>query len=184
MGPLCYVLFTNDLPETVYDESNHVHFSTLTTHCDKCGGLCCFADDSTYSVATKEQDGLNQKLNLKYSALSSYMNSNRLKLNDDNTHLLIMTTQQRKRLLNIDVEIATEFDNIKPIKSEKLLGIQIQDNLKWTEYIQNNENSLLRQLNSRLNALRIISGVASFKSRLMIANGIFMSKLIFQISLC
>ena len=64
LGPLCYVLFTNDLPETVYDESNHVHFSTLTTHCDKCGGLSCFADDSTYSVATKDLDGLNQKLNL------------------------------------------------------------------------------------------------------------------------
>ena len=81
------------------------------------------------------------------------------------------------------MEIATECGNIKPIKSEKLLGIQIQDNLKWTEYIQNNENSLIRQLNSRLNALKIISGVTSFKSRLMIANGIFCSKLIYQISL-
>ena len=47
LGPLCYVLFTNDLPETVLDTSSHVHESNLTTHCSKCGGLCCFADDST-----------------------------------------------------------------------------------------------------------------------------------------
>ena len=59
----------------------------------------------------------------------------------------------------------------------------IQDDLKWTEYIQYNEKSLIKQLNTRLNALKMISYVASFKVRLMIANGIFCSKLIFQISL-
>ena len=39
------------------------------------------------------------------------------------------------------------------------------------------------QLTTRINALKILSGVATFKSRLMVANGIFCSKLIFQISL-
>ena len=45
------------------------------------------------------------------------------------------------------------------------------------------KKSLLRQLSNRLNALRIISNVASFKARLMVGNGIFRSKLVFQISL-
>ena len=74
-------------------------------------------------------------------------------------------------------------EEIKPIKSEQLLGIFIQDDLKWNDYLQNNEKSLIKQLNTRLNALKMISNVASFKVRLMIANGIFISKLIFQISL-
>ena len=52
LGPLCYILFTNDLPETIFGTSSHVHFSHLTTHCDDCGGLCCFADDSTFNVAS------------------------------------------------------------------------------------------------------------------------------------
>ena len=26
LGPLCYVLFTNDLPETVIESQSHVHF--------------------------------------------------------------------------------------------------------------------------------------------------------------
>ena len=63
------------------------------------------------------------------------------------------------------------------------MGIWIQDDLKWSEYIQNNDKSLIKQLTTRLNAFRIIRGVASFRVRLMIANGIFCSKLIFQISL-
>ena len=73
--------------------------------------------------------------------------------------------------------------DIKPKKSEKLLGIIIQDDLKWTEYILKDEKSLIKQLNSRLNALKMISWVSSFRIRHMIANGIFCSKLIFQISL-
>ena len=65
------------------------------------------------------------------------------------------------------------------MKSDKLLGIYFQDDLKWSEYIQNHDKSLT----TRLSAIKIISRVANFKVRLMIANGIFISKLIFQISL-
>ena len=111
------------------------------------------------------------------------MSNNKLKLNDDKTHLLIMTTQQKRRLVNIDIQIDTPNEVIRPIKTEKLLGINIQDNLKWTEYIQNSDKSLIKQLTSRLNAMKMLSGVASFKTRLMVANGIFCSKLIYQICL-
>ena len=83
LGPLCYILFTNDLPETVLDSSSHVHWSHMTTHCAECGGLCCFADDSTYSVSSHDPDTLSQKLNTRYSVLADYMTNNRLKLNDD-----------------------------------------------------------------------------------------------------
>ena len=41
LGPLCYVLFTNELPETILETRNHVHWSHLTTNCPECGGLCC-----------------------------------------------------------------------------------------------------------------------------------------------
>ena len=45
------------------------------------------------------------------------------------------------------------------------------------------EVSLVSQLNTRLNALRKLSFCGSFKTRLMIANGIFISKLIYMIPL-
>jgi hypothetical protein len=160
------VIFTNDLPETILETNNHVHWSHLTTHCAECGGLCCFADDSTYGVASQDQGVLERKLNDKYSILAEYMGNNRLKLNDDKTHLLIMTTKQKQRIINIDIQINTTTKEIKPIKSEKLLGIFIQDDLKWGEYIQNNDKSSIKQLTSRLNAFRIISRVASLKSDL------------------
>ena len=70
LGPLCYVLFTNDLPETILDSQSHVHFADLTTHCEECGGLCCFADDSTYGVSSDDQDILENKLNTRYAVLA------------------------------------------------------------------------------------------------------------------
>ena len=177
------VLFTKNLPETILDTSSHVHWSHLTSHCEQCGGVCWFADDSTYSVSSPSQDDLQDKLNSRYTTLSSYMGNSRLKLNDDKTHLLIMTTRQKHRQLNLSIRINTPTEDIEPIKSEKLLGVFIQNDLKWNNYILHNEKSLIKQLSTRLNALRIISNVGSFKVWLMVANGIFCSKLIYQICL-
>ena len=46
-----------------------------------------------------------------------------------------------------------------------------------------NQQSLLKQLNSRINALKIISRNASFKSRLMLASGTYLAKLVYLIQL-
>ena len=53
--------------------------------------------------------------------------------------------------------------------------------MKWVEHLQNNKNSVIQSLNGRLSALRKVTKYASFKARLAIANGIFMSKLIYMI---
>ena len=74
------------------------------------------------------------------------MGNIKLKLNDDKIHLLIMTTKQKQRILDINIQINTPTETIKPISTEKRLGIQIKDYLKWAEYIQNNDRSLLKQL--------------------------------------
>ena len=53
--------------------------------------------------------------------------------------------------------------------------------MKWEEHILNNEESLVRSLNTRVGALKKVSKVANFINRKMIADGIFMSKLVYLI---
>ena len=66
---------------------------------------------------------MEKKLNVKYEVMAKYLGNNKLKLNDDKTHLLIMTTKHKRRLMNIQTAIFTDQEEIKPIKTEKLLGI-------------------------------------------------------------
>jgi len=66
-------------------------------------------------------------------------------------------------------------------QSEKLLGGLIHQNLKWAEHVLYGDGSLVKALSSRLNALKLVSNVATFKTRKLIAEGIVMSKLIYLI---
>ena len=59
----------------------------------------------------------------------------------------------------------------------------IQNIMKWREHILDCENMLLKSLNKRLGALKKSQQRASFKTGKVIANGIFMSKLIYLIPL-
>ena len=55
--------------------------------------------------------------------------------------------------------------------------------MKWGEHLQDNDESLIRSLNSRVGALKMVCKVANFKTRKMIADGVFMSKLTYLIAL-
>ena len=191
LGPLFYIIFTNDLPEAIFTCQKHYQplnptvgsSSVFTTHCQDCGSVCCFADDSTLSVSDTDPDILMEKMNEKYAVLSDYLISNRLKLNDEKTHLVLMTTAENRRINNPIIELAANSEIVNTTKTEKLLGTFIHQDLKWNEYIADNQNSLIKSLTTRVNALKKISLYSSFKTRLMIGNGLFMSKLIYLIPL-
>ena len=86
-------------------------------------------------MLSHSQEYLQHKPNTRYNPLPSYMGYNKLKLNDDKTHLLIMTTKQKRRILNVDIKVDTPTEEIGHIKCERLLGVCIQDDLKWSSYI-------------------------------------------------
>ena len=81
---------------------------------------------------------------------------------------------QEKGLVSIEAGKYT----IKPSNHEKLLGCHISESMKWNEHLIDNKESHLNQLNKRLNGLSLVCKRADFKTRLMVANGIFGSKLV------
>ena len=84
---------------------------------------------------------------------------------------------------NYGITLNTGSEIIEPRDSEKLLGGFISSDLTWKDNIRDNDKSLFRILTSRINALSKISKFSDFKTRKMIANGIFISKLIYLIQL-
>ena len=100
-----------------------------------------------------------------YNIMSDFLVSNMLKLNDDNTHLMVMTTSQartKRKGTNKDfskVQIRTPSKIIEPSECEKLLGCWLHQDMKFAENIQNNQESLLRSLYQRIGALQIVGKV-------------------------
>ena len=89
-----------------------------------------------------------------------------MSVNSDKTHLIVMTTEQYRRRHPTTVSIATEDGMMEATPVERLLGAFIHQDMKWTEYVRNNDNSLLHCLNQRLGALKKVSKTASFKASL------------------
>ena len=146
--------------------------------------MCCYADDSTYTVRGKDPRELSEKLSSKYKVMAEYLTDNKLKVNDDKTHLLVLTTRQKRRFVDTkSVHIDTPTATITPSTVERLLGAQVHQDMRWVEHVLESNEALVKSLNTRLGALKKISHVASFKTRKIIANGIFMSKLIYLMPL-
>ena len=184
LGPIFYTIFTNELPQVVHGESCPLNGSgeaaLFASQCQECGGVCCYADDSTCTVAADNVAELSDKLTSRYNALSKFLTENKLKVNDEKTHLLVMFTRQGRRFRDTsNVIITTPTAAISPSNVQRLLGAQVHQDLHWKEHIMDNKDALIKSLNSRIGALRKVSQIASFRTRKMIANGIFMSKLIY-----
>ena len=71
---------------------------------------------------------------------------------------------------------------VKPSEKESLLGCQIHQSLKWNNHIVDSSSSMVRQLNQRNNALKRVCINANFQTRLILANGIIHSKLVYLIN--
>ena len=178
LGGLLYVLLVGDLPEVVHEhddlDDEQLGGCNFNLNCDECGGLTAFVDDSTYSVSASSPDELSRKLSTQYRKLADYMGDTGLVINDEKTHLIVLGNRKDKEI-RAEVKLDTGTVTVSPVATEKLLGLHVHESLKFGEHCRDNENSMFRKLNPRLNALKKLSKSASFKTRLMVANSSIMS---------
>ena len=125
---------------------------------------------------------MSNVLTYKYNKLAEWMNSNKLVINPDKTHLMVMGSRKHRNMRK-DVSILAGNHIIVPTESEKLLGGLLHQELGWGLLIRDHKASLLNQLNSRMYGLRKVCKNASFHTKLMVANGVFMSKMVYLITL-
>ena len=147
-----------------------------------CGELVGYVDDGAYSYAHRDPAVLSRVLTEKYNMLEDWMNNNMLVINPDKTHLMVMGSKKADALRQ-QVCLRAGTYVIKPTENETLLGGHINQSLKWNQHILDNKASMIRQLTSRNNGLKRIAKNATFCTRLMIANGVVMSKLVYLITL-
>ena len=106
--------------------------------------MCGYADDSTFSIPSCNIDTLSTKITELYNVIAEFMSNNKLKLNGEKTHLMLLATGSawRTKLNNDSITLNTGQDTIGTSQTEKLLGGIINQNVKWTNHIHLSEESL------------------------------------------
>ena len=195
-GPILWLIFTCDQPDVVHehevdrykvDRGCSDHWEQRGQEEDVggrdggCGALVGYVDDGAYSFAHRDATKLSEVLTYKYRKLEMWMNANRLVINADKTHLMVMASRGNKAREQVSINAGGYI--ICPSETEKLLGGILHQSVTWKQHIQGHKSSLMNQLCSRLNGLKKVCVNASFRTRLMMANGVFMSKLSYLITL-
>ena len=199
-GPILWLLFTCDQPDVIHEhtidgqdphrgcegEGGQVlgHRAQGGEDHDQvvCGELVGYVDDGAYSCADTSPATLSQVLTRKFTLLEEWMHANKLVINPDKTHLLVMGSRKHKNK-RLEVNVNASGHVITPTETEKLLGGQIHQSLTWNFHLRDHKGSLTSQLTSRINGLKRVCRNANFKTKLKVANGIVMSKLTYLITL-
>ena len=128
LGPLLFNIFINDI------------FLFMTD-----AKLANYADDNTaYSVGKSIEDLLS-KLENETSVLLEWFQMNEMKSNDDKCNLIVAKTD------NISINVGNE--QIQSCNSVELLGIKIDNKLKFDEHVKN----MIKKGNQKFHALARIS---------------------------
>ena len=140
LGPLLFNIYLNDM--------------FLFT---KGSNIVNYADDSTPYNCSNDINGVIEKLEDDSKILISWFSNNALKANPDKFHML---------LSNTDVNIKMKIDNyeIQNSKHKKLLGITIDNKMKFEEHVSN----LCTKASQKLHALARVSAFMNFKQRRII----------------
>ena len=153
-GPLLWLCFTCDQPDVVHDHP--VNGQALDRGCpghvdgpqvvegegqevqlgggEACGELVGYVDDGAYSFAHTNPLVISRVLTTKYNALEEWMKNNNLVINPDKTHLMVLGTKKSAELRK-QVSMMAGEHCIKPTETEKLLGGQIHQTLKWNHHL-------------------------------------------------
>ena len=108
--------------------------------------LCGYADDTSVTVEDKDLSSVKEKCEAAVKKLLVYMAINKLSCNDDKTHILVMKHGFLKETLTFNIGEAM----IEESADEKLLGVWVSNDLKWSKHIEKLES----KLRSRLYSLR------------------------------
>ena len=115
--------------------------------CKKCGKIVCYADDCTYCFSDKNPGNLQNKIEEAFKKIAQYMNNNKLFLNSDKTHLLILTSSKaHSNHGDYGIKLNTGSEIVKPSEEERLLGANLKNDLLWNNHLRDHKKSVISTL--------------------------------------
>ena len=192
LGPILYILHVNELPTVINnpecDDRCHNDRSKLfTDNCQECGSIMTYADDSTYVVSTKTRFAAQIKITENIQRIKTYLDANSLSINMGKTEILeTMVCQKRTRIQGISpqLSILTQEGTLKVITTKdscRLLGANLNADMNWKHHLELGEKPILPGIRAQIGILKHISRYMPKKTRLLLANGLIISRVLYLI---
>ena len=118
LGPLLFLMYINDLPNT----SNILNF-------------IIFADDTNVFHSHKSLQDLYQIINNEIANVVDWFRINKLSLNISKTNFILFRSH-RKPIPQLNINILIDSNIVPQVTSTKFLGVYIDQHLNWSEHIK------------------------------------------------
>jgi hypothetical protein len=119
LGPLLFIIYTNDLPNSLY-YSNCI----------------LFADDTTVYHSSSNISSLCSNIEYDLNILSDWFAANKLSLNAQKTNFVIFSPKAIVKATNSVNSLNLDTQKIHRVSCVKFLGVHIDQNLEWNDHIE------------------------------------------------
>jgi hypothetical protein len=140
LGPLLFIIYTNDLPDCI-NRANTI----------------LFADDTTIYTSSSDIQYMYNVMNENLERLTDWFRANKLSLNITKTNYMLFSNASHIKKTQ-DLQISGQ--TIYQVKNTKFLGINIDDKLKWDVHIK----SIKSRISSSLFIMNKIKHFVPMKS--------------------
>ena len=155
LGPIFFMIFMNDLNEVV----------------ENCK-ILSYADDTTLYFTSKNASNIQVAINQDINKLEKWFLENRMKLNESKTELMVVQPKNKDNSCS-KIHIAMKNRIIPHSEKLKILGITINNKLKWDTHI----NDVIRACKYQLRAFRRSMRFLNLDERKMLYNSCIASRL-------
>ena len=150
LGPLMFILYVNDMP-------------TCFTKCD----VNIYADDTAFYFASNDLSTIKNVLKCELKSVFEWLCANKLSLHIGKTNsLLICSKQKRQHIVNTNLSLDLDGNNIEQVSGLKYLGVIIDENLKYNDYM----DALICKLNRSIGVVRRASKYVDQITRVTLYN--------------
>jgi hypothetical protein len=117
LGPLLFLVYTNDLPTIINKDNN----------------IVLFADDTSIIITDTKKDDFTLHADNLFNDINSWSDNNLLTLNFNKTHYLLFRSQKHCR---INMQIQHNHNYLSNTSETKFLDLIIEDTLTWKQHIE------------------------------------------------
>ena len=131
LGPLLFCIFINDLPLSI---SNQL--------------LSCniFADDTTLHSSADSMSQVQSSLQSGLNDVSEWCCLNQMMIQPKKTKCMVITSRQKHQLKPLTLNLSIDSNTIEQVHTHKVLGVLIDDQLRWENHISSLSKKLARSL--------------------------------------